>query len=109
MNTASQEGAEALSNYLIFLQGLMRKPDYREKMVNYNQNFNIKFKEWIKTAQNRGEILDSLDAELLARHFTSLMKGIGVLHAFVDQSEPVAVTFKKIINQFFELIEINHE
>jgi AcrR family transcriptional regulator len=106
MNTSSQEAAEGLSNYLIFLQGLMRKPDYREKMAEYNQNFNKQFSEWIKIAQDRGEISHSLDPDLLARHFTSLMKGIGVLHAFVDQSEPVAVTFRKIINQFFELIEI---
>ena len=106
MNTSSQEAAEGLSNYLILLQELMRKPDYRIKMAEYNQNFNAHFSEWIKIAQNRGEILDSLDPDLLARHLTSLMKGIGVLHAFVDQSEPVAVTFSKIINQFFELIEI---
>ncbi len=106
MNTSSQEAAEGLSNYLILLQELMRKPDYRIKMADYNQNFNAHFSEWIKIAQNRGEILDSLDPDLLARHLTSLMKGIGVLHAFVDQSEPVAVTFSKIINQFFELIEI---
>jgi TetR/AcrR family transcriptional repressor of nem operon len=106
MNTSSQEAAEGLSNYLIFLQGLMRKPDYRIKMAEYNQNFNIQFSEWIKISQDRGEISDTLDPDLLARHFTSLMKGIGVLHAFVDQSEPVAVTFRKIINQFFELIEI---
>ncbi len=105
MNTSSQEAAEGLSNYLILLQELMRKPDYRIKMADYNQNFNAHFSEWIKIAQNRGEILDSLDPDLLARHLTSLMKGIGVLHAFVDQSEPVAVTFSKIINQFFELIE----
>jgi len=106
MNTSSQEAAEGLSNYLIFLQGLMRKPDYRIKMAEYNQNFNIQFSAWIKIAQERGEIIKSLDPDLLARHFTSLMKGIGVLHAFVDQSEPVIVTFKKIINQFFDLIEI---
>jgi AcrR family transcriptional regulator len=108
MNTSSQEAAEGLSNYLIFLQGLMRKPEYRIKMANYNRNFNIQFTEWIKLAQERGEILNRLEPELLARHFTSLMKGIGVLHAFVDQSEPVAVTFKKIINQFFDLIEIKN-
>lgn len=109
MNTSSQEAAEGLSNYLIFLQGLMRKPEYRIKMANYNRNFNIQFTEWIKLAQERGEILNTLEPELLARHFTSLMKGIGVLHAFVDQSEPVAVTFKKIINQFFDLIEIKND
>ena len=109
MNTSSQEAAEGLSNYLIFLQGLMRKPDYRKKMSEYNQNFNIHFSAWIKKAQDRGEILDHLNPELLAKHFTSLMKGIGVLHAFVDQSEPVAVTFSKIINQFFDLIEIKNE
>jgi AcrR family transcriptional regulator len=109
MNMSTQESAEALSNYLVFLQGLMRKPDYREKMAEYNQNFNIQFAEWIKKAQDRGEILSTLDATLLAKHFTSLMKGIGVLHAFVDQSEPVATTFTNIISQFFDLIEIKNE
>jgi len=78
-------------------------------MAVYIRNFNIQFAEWIRIAQNRREIISGLDAELLAKHFTSLMKGIGVLHAFVDQSEPVAVTFKKIIDQFFELIEIDNE
>jgi len=29
MNTSTQEGAEGLSDYLIFLQGLIRYPDYR--------------------------------------------------------------------------------
>jgi AcrR family transcriptional regulator len=106
MNTSSQEAAEGLSNYLVFLQGLMRDPEYRNKMATYNRNFVIQFSQWIKTAQTRGEILNSLEPELLARHFTSLMKGISVLHAFVDQSEPVATTFRRIIDQFFELIEI---
>jgi len=109
MNMSTQESAEALSNYLVFLQGLMRKPDYREKMAEYNMNFNLQFAEWIKKAQDRGEILSTLDPILLAKHFTSLMKGIGVLHAFVDQSEPVATTFTNIISQFFDLIEIKNE
>lgn len=105
LNTSSQEAADALSNYLIFLQSLMRKEEWRHKMEAYNNNFNIEFSNWIIIAQDRGEIYTSLDAQLLARHITSLMKGIGVLHAFVDSSEPVQVTFGKMIDQFFDLLE----
>lgn len=106
MNTSSQEAAEGLSNYLIFLQSLMRKEEYRAKLEVYNRNFTIQFSDWIKIAQDRGEILPHLDAVLLAKHLTSLMKGMGVLHAFADQGEPLATSFENIINQFFDLLEI---
>ena len=105
MNTSTQEAADALSNYLIFLQSLMRKEEFRHKMEDYNKNFTNEFATWIKKAQERGEIKPNLDPVLLARHFTSLMKGIGVLHTFVDNSEPVQVTFSNIIDQFFDLLE----
>lgn len=104
MNTSSQEAAEGLSNYLIFLQGLMRKEEFRKKMEAYNKNFNLEFAKWFQKAQQNGEIRANLDPELLARHITSLMKGIGILHAFVDQSEPIQVTFNKMIDQFFDLM-----
>jgi len=106
MNTSTQEASEALSNYLIFLQGLMRKEEFRLKLEAYNKNFNMEFSRWIEIAKNRGEIRSDLDSHILAHHFTSLMKGIGVLHAFVDQSEPVQVTFEKILDQFFNIIEV---
>ncbi len=104
LNMSSDEKAESLSNYLIFLQSLMRKPEFRKKMEDYNKNFNLQFSQWIQKAQQKGEISAGLDADLLARHITSLMKGIGILHAFVDQSEPVQVTFNKMIDQFFDLL-----
>ncbi|MCG8311097.1 MAG: TetR/AcrR family transcriptional regulator [Cytophagales bacterium] len=106
MNTSTQEAAEALSNYLIFLQNLMRKEAWRTKMEVYNRNFTDEFTRWIKLAQTRGEIMKALDPLLLAKHFTSLMKGVGVLHTFVDSSEPVQVTFGKLVDQFFDVIEI---
>lgn len=106
LNTSTQEAAETLSNYLIFLQGLMRKEEFRKKMEIYNRNFTLEFSEWIKSAQQRGEIRQELNPVLLAKHLTSLMKGIGILHAFVDQSEPIATTFNNIIDQFFDLIEV---
>ena len=105
MNSHDHEAADALSNYLIFLQGLLRQEKFREKMEKYNKNFNQEFAKWISKAQDRGEIKPDLDPLLLARHFTSLMKGIGVLHTFVDQSEPVPITFNNIIDQFFDIIE----
>ena len=83
----------------------MRKEEFRHKMEAYNKNFTIEFSAWISKAQDRGEIKKNLDPVLLARHFTSLMKGIGVLHTFVDNSEPVQVTFANIIDQFFDLLE----
>lgn len=106
LNTGSQEAAEGLSNYLIFLQGLMRKEEFRRKMEAYNKKFNEQFSLWIEKAQQKGEINNSLDPDLLAKHIISLMKGIGILHAFVDQSEPVSTTFNNIIDQFFDLIEV---
>ena len=107
MNASSQEGAESLSNYLIFLQSLLRKEDYRHRLAEYNQNFTKEFVKWIELSQDRGEIKKDLDPFLLAKHLTSLMKGIGVLNTFVDHDEPAAVTFEKIIDQFFSLIETN--
>ena len=106
MNTSTQEAADALSNYLIFLQSLMRKPEFRKKMGEYNRNFYTVFAEWFKTSQDRGEIKGDLDTLTLAQHLTGLMKGIGVLYAFADQSEPAEVTFNRIIDQFFDLIEL---
>jgi hypothetical protein len=83
----------------------MRKEEFRQKMEAYNRNFNLQFADWIEKAQKKGEIKHDMDPLLLARHFTSLMKGIGVLHTFVDNSEPVKVTFARIIDQFFDLLE----
>lgn len=105
MNTSTEESSEALSNYLIFLQGLMRKEQFRHRLEEYNLQFTKEFSGWIIKCQDRGEIRADLNPKVLAKHLTSLMKGIGVLHAFVDQSEPVQVTFEKIIDQFFNLIE----
>ncbi len=84
----------------------MRKPEFRKKMEAYNKNFYMMFAEWFKASQDRGEIKNDLDTITLAQHLTGLMKGIGVLYAFVDQSEPAEVTFNRIIDQFFDLIEL---
>ena len=110
MNTSTKEAAEGLSNYLIFLQSLMRKEEFRKKMEEYNKNFYLEFSKWIAIAQNKGEIKKNLDPLTLAKHLTALMKGLGVLYAFVDQSEPLSESFSKIIDQFFIQIELkNHE
>jgi len=105
MNTSNQEAADGLSNYLVFLQEMMRKPDFRVKMESYNRHFFSEFTVWIEQAQSRGEIRDNLDPKILAHHFAGLMKGVSVLYAFVDQSEPLSQTFNKIVDQFFSLIE----
>ncbi len=106
MNTSTEETSAGLSNYLIFLQSLMRKPEFKTKLQTYNENFYREFTEWIKKAQSKGEIKKNLDPKLLAVHLTALMKGLGVLYAFVDQSEPLLETFNKIIDQFFTTIEL---
>jgi AcrR family transcriptional regulator len=105
MNTSTEEAAEGLSNYLIFLQSLMRKPEFKSKLQKYNENFYLEFSKWIRIAQDKDEIKKSMDPWLLAVHLTALMKGLGVLYAFVDQSEPLADTFNKIMDQFFTNIE----
>lgn len=106
MNTSSEEAAEGMSNYLIFLQALMRKAEFRKKMEEYNKNFYLEFSKWIEIAQNKGEIKRDLEPLTLAKHLTALMKGLGVLYAFLDQSEPLSESFNKIIDQFFMQIEL---
>lgn len=106
MNTSTEEAAEGLSNYLIFLQALMRKEAFRKKMQEYNKNFYMEFSKWIEIAQKKGEIKNDLNPLTLAKHLAALMKGLGVLYAFVDQSEPLSESFNKIIDQFFMHIEL---
>jgi TetR/AcrR family transcriptional regulator, transcriptional repressor for nem operon len=107
INTSSEEKVETLTNYLIFLQKMMRKREFREKLHNYNTKYYDQLAGWIKKAQDKGEIKPDLDAMVLTRHFTSLMKGIGVLNAFEDHVEPISQTLEKIIDQLFDLIEIH--
>lgn len=107
INTSSEEKVETLTNYLIFLQKMMRKSEFREKLHNYNTKYYDQLAGWIKKAQDKGEIKPDLDAMVLTRHFTSLMKGIGVLNAFEDHVEPISQTLEKIIDQLFDLIEIH--
>ena len=107
INTSSEEKVETLTNYLIFLQKMMRKREFREKLHIYNSKFYEQLSGWIKNAQAKGEIKPDLDSMVLARHFTSLMKGIGVLNAFELHGEPISQTLEKIIDQLFDLIEVN--
>ena len=105
INTSSEEKVETLTNYLIFLQKMMRKPEFREKVHSYNLNYFEQLAGWIKKSQEKGEIKPDLDPMVLARHFTSLMKGIGVLNAFELHGEPIMQTLGKLIDKLFDLIE----
>ncbi|MCK5700670.1 MAG: hypothetical protein KAI29_05940, partial [Cyclobacteriaceae bacterium] len=64
------------------------------------------FAEWFNTSQKRGEIKRDLNPLTLAQRLTGLMKGIGGLYAFVYQSELAEVIFNRIIDQFFDPIEL---
>ncbi|MDZ7606516.1 MAG: hypothetical protein U5K79_13215 [Cyclobacteriaceae bacterium] len=43
MNSSTPESADALTNYLVFLQSLMRKPEFRQKVHDYNERFYVQF------------------------------------------------------------------
>ena len=105
MNNSNEESYEAMSKYLIFIQGLMKKKEFRDRLTEYNRIITDQFAAWIYKAQNNGEIVQEPDALILANHLISLMKGIGVMHSFVDGEESMQVKFSKIINQFFDLLE----
>jgi AcrR family transcriptional regulator len=105
MNTSSDRSAEFLGNYLVFLQSLMKKKKFRAKMGQYNKQYIREFEQWIREAQQRGELKKELNATVLAQHLTYLMKGNAIFYALVDQDEPMHISFNKVIDQFFSQIE----
>jgi TetR/AcrR family transcriptional regulator, transcriptional repressor for nem operon len=94
-----------MANYLLFLQEAMKKDEFRKKLERYNSMFFTELSHWIDRAREKGEIDPSLDSGTLAKHLTSLMKGLTVLYSFSQGMEPLADTFNKIIDQFFTYIE----
>jgi TetR/AcrR family transcriptional regulator, transcriptional repressor for nem operon len=98
-----------MANYLLFLQEAMKKENFRKKIERYNSIFFTELAYWIDKAKEKGEIDPSIDSGILARHLTSLMKGMTVLYSFGQGLEPLANTFNKIIDQFFTYIEINDD
>ena len=105
VNSSSQPVAEGLSNYLVFLQSAMKKPEFRMQMEAYNQRFYDDLCTKFSEAQAKGEIKKELDPHILALHIAGLMKGVSVLYAFADHSKPAGYTFKIIIDQLFDQIE----
>jgi TetR/AcrR family transcriptional regulator, transcriptional repressor for nem operon len=97
-----------MANYLLFLQEAMKKNDFKEKIARYNARFYSELAIWIDIAKKRNEIDPPLDSHILAKHLTSLMKGMTVLYSFGQGIEPLAETFNQIINQFFSYIERNN-
>ena len=105
MSTSTEESAEAMSKYLIFIQGLMKKAEFRNKLNKFNRDFQNDLAGWIIVGQSRNELRKEIDAHILSNHLMSLMKGIGVMHAFVDGEESIQLKFGRIIDQFFDLLE----
>jgi AcrR family transcriptional regulator len=105
VNSSSGSAAEGLSNYLIFIQSLMKKPEFRAKMKAYNEGFYRDLSKHLARAQLKKEIKSSLDPDVLALHIAGLMKGISVLFAFANMSESPTIAFKRIIDQLFDQIE----
>jgi AcrR family transcriptional regulator len=105
----AQSAHEGLSNYLIFLQSLMEKPEFRKKMESYNQGFYRELSVHILRAQTEGQIKQDLDPDVLALHITGLMKGVSVLHAFANMSASPSESFKRIIDQLFDQIETGQD
>ncbi len=105
LNSSTESSAEFLSNYLIFLQSLMKKPAFRKKIEAYNQQFYNDLAVWISEAQDRGALKKDLDPHILGMHIAGLMKGVSILYAFADPSKPANETFNRIIDQLFDQIE----
>ena len=105
LNTSTESAAEGLSNYLIFLQSVMKKPEFRKKMEDYNHQFYHDLSTWIAEAQASGVLKRNIDPHILGIHIAGLMKGVSVLYAFADQSSPASETFNLIIDQLFDQVE----
>ena len=108
IRSSDDEASSGMFNYLMFLQRAMQNPVFREKVQEFNLQYENGFAAWISIAQQKGEIKNELNPTVLAKHIIGLMKGLTMVYSFISQEEPLSATFGVIIDQFFQQIE-NHE
>jgi TetR/AcrR family transcriptional regulator, transcriptional repressor for nem operon len=105
IRNSDDAASSGLFNYLLFLQRAMQKPGFRDRVIQFNRQYERGFALWISAAQVRGEIVRTLDPLVLARHLIGLMKGLTVMYSFIGLEESLSETFEKIIDQFFEQLK----
>ena len=95
-----------ISNYLLFLQEALRHDHFKKRMAVYYRMYKTGFENWFKEAQIRGEIKKDLNPKTQANHLTYLMEGQGLLFSLGFESGSMVMEFNKIIDQYFDQIEI---
>ena len=108
IRNSDDEASSGMFNYLMFLQRAMQNPLFREKVQEFNLQYENGLADWISIAQQKGEIKKELKPIVLAKHIIGLMKGLTMVYSFISQKEPLSATFVEIIDQFFQQIE-SHE
>ena len=96
-----------ISNYLLFLQEALRHDHFKKKMAVYYRLYSTEFTNWFREAQIRGEIKEDLNPETLSKHLIYLMEGQGLFYSLGFDTGSMELTFNKIIDQFFDQIEIS--
>lgn len=109
IRNSDDEASTGMFNYLIFLQRAMQNEAFRDRVLEFNRFYEKSLANWISLAQKKGEIKSDLDHLLLSKHLIGLMKGLTVVYSFISQEEPLAITYGKIIDQFFTQIECHEK
>ena len=108
IRSSDDESSSGMFNYLMFLQRAMQNQEFREKVLEFNLQYENGLAAWISIAKEKGEIKGEINSLILAKHLIGLMKGLTVVYSFISQEEPLSTTFGAIIDQFFQQIE-SHE
>jgi TetR/AcrR family transcriptional repressor of nem operon len=96
-----------ISNYLLFLQEALRHDHFKKRVAVYYRMYSSAFENWFDEAKKRGEIKNDLNSKILAKHLTYLMEGQGLFFSLGLDVGPMIPVFNRIIDQFFDQIEIN--
>lgn len=95
-----------LNVYLLYIQTALNSQEFKHKLEQYYHSFHELFEDWFRKAQTAGEIKPGPDPYLLAKQMIATMEGLYILDAFSLSHESLEDNFIKIIDQFFDQIEI---
>jgi TetR/AcrR family transcriptional repressor of nem operon len=95
-----------VSNYLLFLQSALLKPEFRSRMDKLNYELHDEFERWIEIAKSKGELSADTDSHVMSRHLASLMNGLSILYSFSVSHDPLGEIFNKIIDEWFYLLSL---
>ncbi len=98
-----------LNVYLLYIQTALNSPEFKDKLQEYYLFFHQEFDNWFQKAQMEGEIKPEPDPHFLAKQMIATMEGLFILDAFSVSHEPLEKNFIKIIDQFFDQIEITKQ